>query len=397
MGISIDVSGGTPIYLQIVEQMVGKLSSGALRPGDKIPSVRELSASLAVNPNTVARAYRDLQHMNIISSRRGEGSFISEKVPALPAVGSPACGNALRRAADLGSGSARPAIKTFAILAISSEGHMYEPLHTHLVSRLRARGIVPVSAHVDVDTEKTRRGIDELMHLKPAAIIMEGGLGEKIMGHLESKAGSFGAALFLINKPSEISGKFRSHSVTTDYWLGAYAATKHLLGLGHRMIMLMMLKIDRPMKQFRLLGRSRFLDGYRAALREAGLQDSESYFYDEYDVEESLRSFRKFLKKKEMPTAIVSTEDFRITTKLECLREAGISIPRDISAVGYYNTPWCTATEVQLSSVSIREDLVAEKAAQIISGEEKSGEIMIPPELVERGSCRNISHRRREK
>lgn len=387
MDIEISASGNSPIYRQIVDQISGMASRGALKPGDRIPSVRELSVELEVNPNTVARAYRDLQQMKAIHSRRGEGNFISGKFPA-PS-------RSAKRAAALKSSAAdaRSASK-FAVLAVASEGHMYEAMHRHLVSRLQSKGIVPVSSHVDRDLDVIRRGLDDVMRLKPASIIIDGGVGEKIMGFLEERAESFGSVIFIMCKPLNISGKFKSHSVVTDYWLGGYHSTKHLIALGHKRIMLMMLKKDRPPEEFRLIPRAWYEDGYRAALKEAGLSDSEQFFYDDYDIEASKAAFSKFLKSKDLPTAIVSTEDFRITSKLECFRRAGMRIPEDISVVGYYNTPWSTATEVQLSSLSIREDMIAEKIAAIMSGEEKSNEILIAPELISRSSCRALKTRK---
>ena len=67
-----------PIYTQIVYKVKFDICSGRLGPGEKLPSVRELSTSFKVNPNTVQRSYRELEAENIIYTKRGLGSFVTE-------------------------------------------------------------------------------------------------------------------------------------------------------------------------------------------------------------------------------------------------------------------------------------------------------------------------------
>lgn len=67
-----------PIYLQIIELIKRAIAVGELLPGDKLPSVREMSSSLGVNPNTLQRAYGELERLGITYTRRGMGSFVSE-------------------------------------------------------------------------------------------------------------------------------------------------------------------------------------------------------------------------------------------------------------------------------------------------------------------------------
>ncbi len=66
-----------PIYLQIMEWLKQRAARGELRPGDQVPSVRELAQELQVNPNTVARAYRELEREGFLFTLRGQGTFIT--------------------------------------------------------------------------------------------------------------------------------------------------------------------------------------------------------------------------------------------------------------------------------------------------------------------------------
>lgn len=78
MLIHINPSNGIPIYDQVVRQIKFALAAGALRKGELIPSVRELARQLAINPNTVARAYRQLQDEGMLTSLRGTGLQVAE-------------------------------------------------------------------------------------------------------------------------------------------------------------------------------------------------------------------------------------------------------------------------------------------------------------------------------
>jgi len=75
--INIDPSSGLPIYLQIAQQIKTAVAMGRLHPEDPLPSVRQLAVELAVNPNTVARAYLDLEIEGVIYKRQGAGTFVS--------------------------------------------------------------------------------------------------------------------------------------------------------------------------------------------------------------------------------------------------------------------------------------------------------------------------------
>ena len=77
MFINIDPSSGLPIYLQIAQQIKTAVAMGRLQSEDPLPSVRQLAVDLAVNPNTVARAYLDLEIGGVIYKRQGAGTFVS--------------------------------------------------------------------------------------------------------------------------------------------------------------------------------------------------------------------------------------------------------------------------------------------------------------------------------
>lgn len=79
MWFHIDPSSGIPIYVQLIEQVKKATASGLLTTGEQLPSVRELAVELTVNPNTVSKAYQELEREGIIETLRGRGTFVSQK------------------------------------------------------------------------------------------------------------------------------------------------------------------------------------------------------------------------------------------------------------------------------------------------------------------------------
>lgn len=73
----IDQRSSTPIYLQLVQAVKEAILKGALQPGDRLPSVRELAVQLTINPNTVQKSYRELERQRIIENVRGRGTYVS--------------------------------------------------------------------------------------------------------------------------------------------------------------------------------------------------------------------------------------------------------------------------------------------------------------------------------
>lgn len=75
--ISIDPKSGVPFYRQIIDQILLSIAGGNLRAGDRLPTVRQLAIDLAVNPNTVSRAYRELEIREVVTTQRGTGTFVA--------------------------------------------------------------------------------------------------------------------------------------------------------------------------------------------------------------------------------------------------------------------------------------------------------------------------------
>src|SRR5262245_49184009 len=77
MVFRIDPRSGVPLYLQLIEQVRHGIEIGALRTGDQLPGMRKLAEELVMNPNTVAKAYREMEHAGLIELRHGAGAFVA--------------------------------------------------------------------------------------------------------------------------------------------------------------------------------------------------------------------------------------------------------------------------------------------------------------------------------
>ena len=108
MDLRINFTSGVPIYQQLMGQIKHAVETGAVRAGEQLPTIRKVAEELAMNPNTVARAYRELEHQGVIEVRRGSGAYIRE-----PRTSSKA--SSIRRSSEL----LRPAIEAAMALGLT--------------------------------------------------------------------------------------------------------------------------------------------------------------------------------------------------------------------------------------------------------------------------------------
>ena len=86
MDYLIDLKSGVPFYRQIIEQVKFAIASGMLTPGDRLPTVRQLAVELSINPNTVIRAYKEMEIEGVLATQQGSGTFVSEQRPEIDAL-----------------------------------------------------------------------------------------------------------------------------------------------------------------------------------------------------------------------------------------------------------------------------------------------------------------------
>ena len=75
----LDLKSGVPFYRQIIDQVKSSIATGSLEPGDRLPTVRQLSVDLSINPNTVSRAYTELELTGLVETQMGSGTFVGRQ------------------------------------------------------------------------------------------------------------------------------------------------------------------------------------------------------------------------------------------------------------------------------------------------------------------------------
>src|SRR5215510_9213301 len=93
----LDTRSGVPTYLQLVQQVRQAVRLGILGPGDRLPTVKEVVETLTINPNTVLKAYRELDHEGLVEAQRGQGTFVSDALPSVPPDGTKSLRTGLER------------------------------------------------------------------------------------------------------------------------------------------------------------------------------------------------------------------------------------------------------------------------------------------------------------
>ena len=122
---SLDPKSGVPIYRQIQDQVRYGIASGRLRPGEQLPTVRALAVDLSVNPNTVIKAYTELERQGVLATEQGSGTFVAPQPAVVPDAGDrqaklrALCAEFLAQAARYGFG---PADVLRAIRKLTAEG-----------------------------------------------------------------------------------------------------------------------------------------------------------------------------------------------------------------------------------------------------------------------------------
>jgi len=86
MILYVNPASGTPIYVQLMDQVKHAIETGALKAGEQLPTLRKLAEELVINPNTVVRAYRELEHEGIVEIRHGLGAFVGQAATGRPRI-----------------------------------------------------------------------------------------------------------------------------------------------------------------------------------------------------------------------------------------------------------------------------------------------------------------------
>ncbi|MEH7545779.1 MULTISPECIES: GntR family transcriptional regulator [Bacillaceae] len=362
-------------YNMVKEKITEWITSGKVQPGEKIYSENELVKMFGVSRHTVRQAVGDLVHEGWLYREQGAGTFCSNKL-LQPNVES----EMISPIKSLNTNG-----KNIGVITTYISDYIFPSIIKGIESYLTAQGYSLTFACTDNDVEKEKQCLQTMLSRNIDGLIVEPTRSSNYNPNIH-----YYLQLEQNNIPYLMINQFYSqlmppHIIMNDEH-GGFIATEHLINLGHE-------KIIGLFKTDDLQGVNR-MQGFIRAFREHNLP----FFPDmviTYTTEEKdnnlVEQLQQFFTTDDKPTAIVCYNDQLALQVLFMLRGIGLSVPEDVSIVGYDDSSLAEATDVKLTSVTHpKMDMGIEAAKWIVSAVEKRGSIehstIYEPELVIRNS-----------
>lgn len=346
----------------IREILTRRIQSGHYGEEGRVESVRQLAKEFNVCIHTANMALSALASQNLVKSTPGRGTFVVSQAKATP-------------------------VETAIAVLMQMRGHLYSDLAWGVVNHLQQHGQRPVIVDLGTDSGTDNGKIEKVLgaiRASPAGVILDGHSGAFPFGQLVEPLSAIPNVVVVLRNQTQYA--FPLVEVITDDEHGTYLGTRHLLELGHRQILVV------PAANQLFPIEVTMLKGCQRAFAEFGVKwTPELRFRRDGDETKNWQAYVHLLSTSERPTAMFFFGDFLANTVYSAAREVGLRIPRDLSVVGYYNTPWATAAEVPMTTLSIREAEIGRLAVNSLmermeSSQRTAYRVMVQPELVVRAS-----------
>ncbi len=362
--VSVNRDANTPLYKQVYDLLKKDIQNGKYKGGDLLPSERDLSSRFDVDRITVRRSLEMLVNDGLVEKIAGLGTRVKE----FPAPGMKNAANAKN-------------IMFVLPRASSSVDRITEPFNASLFYRIerecksREYSLIYSTLGQDDDLFKLVNGNNI------SGIIFVSKIEEKF----------YEQAMMLKIPAVLVNNKYEMYpSITADNEKGAYEAVKHLIGLGHRRI-----GVIRGEKRY-ITSIERF-NGYKRALTDAGIDWQSQIVTDgDWTFDGGYNAMLKILENKDqLPTAIFAANDMTALGAIEAIKASGMSVPEDISIVGFDNIEQCKFSHPQLTTISVDTDMLGKAACQYLinaieSQQQLNIKIAIPTVLIIRNSTAEV-------
>jgi GntR family transcriptional regulator, arabinose operon transcriptional repressor len=367
----------SPILASKFEQMVEILrkavDTGEYAVGDRFASENDLAQRHGISRNTVREAVSVLVQQGYLTRTQGKGTYVAKR-------------------------PTRPMAAVAYAIFIHAHKHVYEAQTRALVRALQGHQALPVVFDVDDmrSREQTEEVLSRLIDQGIAGIILEDNVHEVLMDVCRQRAIA-PPPVAVLNRP--VPPAAQSVNVVTDFEYGTRLGTEHLISLGHRDI-LFVIHLNRALSPGKRPEQDaaeygRIARGYTGAMADAGLAARQRFFFiaKEFAYDSGEREqMRAMLEGSDRPDAVFAYGDVRAKHVIDIAADAGLRVPDDLAVIGYWNTPWTDMARVALTSVSIREDDIAQIAVEKLMHQARGGAdteetVVVKPELVVRESC----------
>lgn len=348
-----------PKYLQIAEYFRELIISGDIKNGDKILSENEIAQKFEVSRHTVRQALMELEKENFIYREQGRGAFCAYKN--------------------------KTKSKNIAVLTTYISNYIFPPIISGIEEILSQMGYNLTLFNTNNEKQKEADYLKKIIEGDFQGLIVEpttsalDNINLTFYNELDEKKIPY----IMINaKYDDINPAY----VIMDDTLGGYILTKYLIQMGHREIAGVFKKDD-------LQGVNR-QKGYLRALDESGIEIKNEFICNYTTGEESFAPYEftgKLIRRGNRPTALVCYNDQIAFYAIQAIRDAGLSIPEDISIVGYDDSDIAAATDVKLTTVSHPKIDMGRRSARFLINMIESNEdkpfYVYRPELIVRNSA----------
>lgn len=354
-------------YFDLMEDLRRQMLSGAIRPGEKLPSENQLSAKYEVSRQTVRKALQILQNEGYVYAEHGRGTFCSEM---------------LRH-----TGRSH----NIAVITTYLSDYIFPRVIQGIDQVLTDNGYSILLKNTKNSRSLEAKCLEELLKKDIDGLIIEPSKSQIFCRHMHLYRMLDEYRIpYIFIQGSYAQMQDKPH-ILMDDCKGGYLVTKHLIELGHRNI-IGVFKSDDTQGQQRH-------KGYVRALQEAGISydpDKVIWFYTEDRKTHPYEKIRQMAlcRRQLFFDAVVSYNDQIALEVIRALNDEGLSVPGDVSVTGYDDSYLAETCKVPLTTISHPQEKLGEMAAvlllQMIRGEEKEEEsknILIEPRLVVRESC----------
>jgi LacI family transcriptional regulator len=360
LGISLDRDSPVPIAAQLEEQLTWLIATRALRPGDRLPSIRVLGAALGIHHHTVRQAYRDLDARDLITVRQGAAATVREFTSL---------------------GQARPRYAG----AMPAQGVLiagYTPFYLPFlrgveVGAAEARMLTIVLATEDSVVKSTF----QMQQLVTAGVrgIIAASMGRLVQEEVETQGPRTAIPVVYCDQPDQVEESF-----VFDAPLAGLELAEHLAGHGHRRVALMTPSLEYP-------NMAALHGGFQRAVSSGLIEAVDFLPCADFSIDAARTAATTALSSPDRPTAVATTADELALGVLDAARNLGVRIPDDVALVSYGAIDAAGYVDPPITTVALPADemglLAARRLAARTRGEPAAGSTFLRGHLVVRASC----------
>lgn len=359
-GIALDRGSAVTIAAQLEEQMTWLIATGALAPGDRLPSIRQLAAELGIHHHTVRQAYLELHARELITVRHGAPATVREFT---------------------GLWQARPryagAMRAQGVL-IAAHTAFYLPF-LHGAERGAAEaGMLTIVAATDDSIVRSKLQMRQFVTAGVRGIIATS-MGRLVHDEVEGHDADTTIPVVYCDQPTQVEDSFRFDDAGAGQELA-----RHLAGHGHRRVTFMTPSLEYP--NMAALHR-----GFQQVVEGGLLEGVDVVLCEDFSIGAGMAAATMALTSTARPTAIATVADELAIGVIDAARRAAVPIPDDLALVSYgaidagaYVDPPITTIALPAEEMGL---LAARRLAARIRGEPPEGTTYLPGRLVVRASC----------